>query len=561
MDSVLKDPPETPETVCLHGNTRTGLKYLIGNFTIAPMETLSCLFLHVPKMINHYRPLNDFIWVNFLPMGLLALADLLQRQGMSSQIVHLGVEWIEDHEFSVLDYIKERDPRIVAFDLHWHHQSYDVMELVRKVKAEFPAVYIVLGGFTASFFHEEIMRDFDSVDAIIRGEAEVPLLGLAQTILQEKNDLFAVPNLTWRRKGRVLVNALSYVASEGDLKDLSFTHLNLLKNYPIYIRYIGQPFYAKRLSKERNRRAYSLRSPVYHLPVGRGCPVQCTWCSGGVLSQRTITGREEVIFREIEDVLRSIKEAVSYGYETFHIRFDPYPYRPEYFLNLFSRIREEKIPMECCFESYGLPKIEFIKSFKKTFPGTRSFVTLSPEVGSHEMRKIHKGYSYTNEALMECLDQLLEHKVFCDLFFTLGLPFEREEDLQETLNLQRKIRKRYSNVRAIRTFTKEIEPGAPWHLESEEFGLKTPLRTFMDFYRHHSGEGSAFSSLGYWVPDYFQGVQDQTDFERTLQKMRCRHFCSIHPDARKSSRPFWGRCYCGLSNLFWKIKGVTEGKI
>ena len=30
---------------------------------------------------------------------------------------------------------------------------------------------------------------------------------------------------------------------------------------------------------------------------------------------------------------------------------------------------------------------------------------------------------------MECLDQLKEHGVFCDLFFTLGVPYEKEEDL------------------------------------------------------------------------------------------------------------------------------------
>jgi len=53
------------------------------------------------------------------------------------------------------------------------------------------------------------------------------------------------PNLTWRRKGRILINPLSYVASEEDLNRLSFNDFPLLKNYPTYIRYIGQPFYVK----------------------------------------------------------------------------------------------------------------------------------------------------------------------------------------------------------------------------------------------------------------------------------------------------------------------------
>ena len=521
------------------------------------MEKVDCLFLHVPKFVNYYRPIHQFMWINFLPMGLLGLADLLQRQGVSTQIVHLGVEWIEDHHFSIIEYIRKKNPRIVAIDLHWHHQSFDVMEVVKKIKTAFPQIFILLGGFTASFFHEEIMRNFDAVDGIIRGEAEVPISELAQTVLQGKEDLFSVSNLTWRRKGRILINPLSYVASEQDLNDLSFNNVPLLKNYSTYIRYIGQPFYVKGVSKEKNFWMYSLKSPIYHLMIGRGCPVQCTWCSGNIPSQETITGRKEVTFRGVEKVLQAITEALVYGYETFHICFDPYPSKPEYYLNLFSRIREEKIRMECFFESFGLPTLPFIQSFKETFPGSKSLIALSPDVGSDRVRKIHKGHAYTNQALRECLDQLEQHRVFCDVFFTIGVSLEKEEDVQQTLQLQKEIRNRYPNVKGIRTFTIEMEPGSPWHLDSEAFGVKTSLQNFMDFYRYHSGKESTFSSLGYWIPNYFQGVEGERGFEKALQKVKCRHFCFIHSDARKSSSPFWGRRLCDLSNLFWKMKGLT----
>ena len=535
-----------------------GCNTLYRHFTIPSMKQVDCLFLHVPKLKNYYRPIGEFIWINFLPMGLLGLADLLQRNNISTQIVHVGVEWIEDPHFSLVDYIKEKSPRIVALDLHWHHQSFDVIEVARKVKTAFPSTYLLLGGFTASFFHEEILRNFDTVDGVIRGEAETPILELANALLQGKEDLFSIPNLTWRRKGRIMVNPLSYVASEENLNRLSFTNFPLLKNYSTYIRYIGQPFYVKGVSREKNFWMYSLKSPIYHLPLGRGCPVQCTWCSGNIPSQKTITGRKEVTFRGVEEVLQSIREALSYGYETFHVCFDPYPGKPEYFLNLFSRIREEKIRMECFFESFGLPTVDFIQSFKETFPGPKSLIGISPDVGSDRLRKVHKGNAYTNRDLMECLDQLKAHQVFCDLFFTMGVPFEKEEDLQQTIQLQKEIRDRYSNVKGIRTFTIEMEPGSPWHFDPETFGVKTSLRNFMDFYHYHSGRENTFSSLGYWIPDYFEGVRDGKEFERELNQLKCRQFCFIHPDARKSSSPFWGRRLCDLSSLFWKVKGLIN---
>jgi radical SAM superfamily enzyme YgiQ (UPF0313 family) len=518
------------------------------------MEKVDCLFIHVPKLRNYYRPFDQFIWINFLPMGLLGLADLLQRNGISTQVVHMGVEWIENHNFSILNYIREKTPRIVAFDLHWHHQSFDVIEIAKKVKAAFPTIYTLLGGLTASFFHEEIMRNFDAIDGIIRGEAEGPILELANTLLQGKEELFSVPNLAWRRKGRVLVNPLSYVASKKDLNSLSFTNFPLLKNHSTYIRYVGQPFYVKGISKEKNFWMYSLKSPIYHLTLGRGCPVQCTWCSGNILSQEMITGRTEVTFRGVEEVLQSIREAISYGYKTLHICFDPYPKRPEYLLNLFSHIRQEGIQMDCLFESFGLPTINLIKSFKKTFPGPKSTLILSPDVGSDRVRRMNKGNAYTNQDLMECLDQLEKYGVSCELFFTLGVPFEKEEDIHQTVQLQREVRNRYSHVRGIRTYMMEMEPGSPWHLNPEAFRVKTSLHDFMDFYNYHSEERSPFSSVGYWIPDYFPGVEDEKGFRERLQKMKCCNFCFIHPDIRKSSRPFWGRRFCDLSNLFWKTK-------
>ena len=67
-----------------------------------PMEKVDCLFLHVTKLKNYYRPIDQFIWINFLPMGLLGLADLLRRQDISTQIIHLGVEWVENPRYDVL---------------------------------------------------------------------------------------------------------------------------------------------------------------------------------------------------------------------------------------------------------------------------------------------------------------------------------------------------------------------------------------------------------------------------------------------------------------------------
>lgn len=514
---------------------------------------MDVLFVHVPKFQNYYRPIGEYIWINYMPMGLLALADLLDGEGYDTEIIHLSVEWMEDRSFSLIDYIAKKAPKVVALPLHWHHQAYEVMEYGRRIKDTFPEVFLLLGGFTASFFYREIMRDFPWVDAIIRGEGEIPLLQLADAIMKRGN-LAKVPNLLWRKGEVVIENPLDYVASQEILDGLCFTNFSLLKNHQTYINWILLPFYVKGVSKEKNRLFYSLKTPLFQLPVGRGCPVNCTWCGGGMAAQRLIAGRQTVIFRDIEKVMVSIREALDGGYETMHVAFDPYPHSPDYYLKLFARIREERVNVEFFFESFGLPSEKFIDAFAQTF-GSRSLLALSPESGSEEVRRRNKGYSYTNQELWECLEHTGKKGVNVDLFFSLGLPYEREEDLEETSGLIARVRREFSHVQGIRTFSIEMEPGAPWQLHPEKFGVRTNLLTFSDFYNYHKVEKEGFGVFGYYIPGFFPDLGEDTggEFQRRLQRIKCRRFCFIHPNARKSSSPFWGRMLCRTSVMVRKL--------
>jgi radical SAM superfamily enzyme YgiQ (UPF0313 family) len=514
---------------------------------------MDVLFVHCPKFDNYYRPLGDYIFVNYLPMGVLALADLLDREGYESEVVHLGVEWIEDQGFSLIDYVAHQKPTIVALSLFWHPQSYEVLEQARRIKEAFPEVFVLLGGMTAGFYHREIMEGFPCVDAVIRGEGEIPLVQLTKAVIRG-GDLATVPNLTWRKGERIVENPLDYQASQAMLNELRFTNFALLKNHRIYIDWVLMPFFVKGFSKERNRLFFSLKTPMLDLMVGRGCPVNCTWCGGGRDAQRIIAGRREVMFRDQEQVMDSIREALGWGYETMHVCFDPYPRRPDYYLQLFARIREERLPVEFFFESFGLPTKEFIAGFAQTF-GPRSLLAISPESGSEEVRRRNKGYSYSNRELWDCLEYTKDQGVMVDLFFGLGLPFECEEDLHETARLITRVRRHFPNVRGVRTFTIQMEPGAPWHLHPEAFGVQTTLQTFSDFYHYHQKAGEGFSAFGYHIPGYFPdlGEDDGGEFQRRLQAIKCRRFCFIHPDARKSSSPFWGRMLCRTSALMARV--------
>ncbi len=516
-------------------------------------DVVDLLFIHVPKFSSYYKPYGEYMTPNLLSMGTWALADLAAREGYKTDILHLGLEWIEGGVFSPLNYLKGKEAKVAAIPLHWHQQSYDVMRVAEEIKREKPGIYVILGGYTASFFHQEILASFPQIDAVIRGDAEIPLLALMKAI-EEGRRWEEVPNLTWREGERIRENPLSYVAAERDLDRPSYANLPLLKDRETYMRFMGIPFvWAKGLSKEENRRYYHLGPSLFPLNIGRGCLGNCTWCGGGVEAQQLVNGRRGVVFRSPEGVADTVADVVESGYEMVHIAFDPGKEGERYYRQLFPIIRERGLQVRCYFECFSVPSESFLQSFAETFIRDGSVIAISPESGDERVRKRNKTFSYSNEELMRALSLAEKLGITVDIFFSLGIPGERYHDLKKTSVLRREIKRRFKNIGRIWTSTISLEPASPWHLNPEAFGIVATKQSFADFYR---GSSPGNGGLGYYLPDYL-GVGEKLDvqgFESLLREAKCRDHCSVHPNPSKASKPFWGRLYCRY--LHWRVGGM-----
>lgn len=516
------------------------------------MDVIDLLFIHVPKFSSYYKPYGEYMTLNLLPMGTWALADLASQQGYKTELLHLGLEWIERGEFSPLNYLKGKPVKVVAIPLHWHQQSYDVMRIAEEIKREQPGIHLILGGYTASFFHQEILASFPRVDAVIRGDAEIPLLALMKEMEGERR-WDKVPNLTWRKGEGIRENPLSYVAAEGDLDSPSYANISLLKDRETYIHHMGMPFvWTKGLSKDKNRRYHHLGPSLFPLNIGRGCLANCTWCGGGTEAQRMVNGRRGVVFRSPEGVVETVADVVESGYEMVHIAFDPGREGERYYRQLFPIMRERGVRVRCYFECFSLPSESFLRSFAETFVRDGSVIAFSPESGDELVRHRNKTFSYSNEELMRILSLVEKLGIKVDIFFSLGIPGERYHDLKKTAALRREIQRRFKNIGRIWTSPISLEPASPWHLYPETFGIVSTRRSFADFYR---GSSPGNRGLGYSIPDYLEGKGelDAEGFESLLRDARCRDHCSMHPNPSKASKPFWGRLYCRY--LSWRVGG------
>lgn len=521
---------------------------------------MSFLFVHVPKRSNYYKPLDDFMFINYIPMGVFAMASRLKETGYSAGILHLGIETIANPDFSITSWLSDKDFKIIGLSLHWHFQAFDVLDVAEKLKARYPDKFIVLGGYSASYFAEEILTNFPCIDGIIRGDAEIPVCELADSIIKGKPKLSQVQNLAWRNNGVVTLNPLTYVGTEEILSGLRFSELNLLYNHASYINHFSLPlFWLNNASFEENKRSHSPDSPIFPLFIGRGCSTNCSFCGGSKSALQKIGNRKEVVYRSIPSVLKTIKEALSFGYKTMNVCFHPYPNEDQYFLDLFREIRANNIRTEFNFECWGLPTKAFIKEFALTFPGGISSIALSPETGSDDLRKKNKGIFYTNAEMYQTMQLLKEYKVKTDIFFTIGIIDETTQDITQTRKVIHTLNSKYSSaIRKIIMVPVQLEPGSPIYEQPGKYGFRNERKNFMDFYRSHSSPDSGpYSYLGFTSKKYFGDDMETAVFSKKLQDIRCQYFCLITPKIfQRLNMPFVGKLICKLSCRRWKMSPV-----
>ena len=77
----------------------------------APRTTNSIhtLLVHAPKTHDHFEPLGSAMSVNYLAVGLPALAANIEHSGRSVEILHLGVQALAEPGFD-LARISRRKP-------------------------------------------------------------------------------------------------------------------------------------------------------------------------------------------------------------------------------------------------------------------------------------------------------------------------------------------------------------------------------------------------------------------------------------------------------------------
>ena len=442
------------------------------------------LYIHPSKQGIDYRPGQEMGRAyGLFPLGLPGLINRLRENGIGVRGVNHSLEVELDPTFSLATWLS-RQPRVkvVLIDLHWYEHSYGAIDAARQVRRVLPHAAVVVGGLTASGFSRQILEQFAEVDYIIRGDAEQPLLELVQWLLQggPADGLTSISNLSYRKDGLVVENPLSYTASPDDLDRLNFVDIDFLDHYQ---EYYAHEYIVTDLAMARK----ALETHPFTgrwLCNARGCKYHCSYCGGSKDSHKVLAGRTDLVPRSADKVVADLGRLKELGVIQASLSYDIAEMGQDYWQDFFARLRASGTKIAIYDEFFQMPVPEFIEDFARSVDMSQSAVALSPLSGNERVRHLN-GKHFSNDQLFDMLNLLSQHQFYVFVYFSLNLPGENEETIEDTLQLARDIYDFYPpRLLKILDTVHTLDPLSPMAVAPEKYGIRTTLSSFMDFYHY-----------------------------------------------------------------------------
>jgi len=448
------------------------------------MSQIDLVLLHAPSVYDFrkesilYGPISDLVpstpVFELYPIGFTTIAEYLERHGYRVRIVNLAVRMLNEPRFNPEKMIRSLEPLAFGIDLHWMAHAHGAIEVARLVKRHHPATPVIFGGFSASYFHQELLREYPVVDYVVRGDStEEPMLQLMRYIHGKAPSaatgpsLSDIPNLTWRDdRGEVHVNPLSYAPPNLD---------HVLMDYSYVV---------KAVARDRDLASYIpfrhwLKYPITAALTCRGCIHNCHTCGGSATTFREVFQRRKPAFRAPEDLAQDIRSIGRFSNGPVFVLGDIRQAGLDYALRFLEAVRGINRPL--MFEFFGPISPLFIERMAEAVPDFT--IEISPESHSEEVRHAF-GRHYANEELEETIGYALE--AGCrrfDLFFMIGLPRQTYQSVMETVAYCEHLMQRFDSGQDKRLFpfispmAPFLDPGSQVWENPEAYGYRLLYRT------------------------------------------------------------------------------------
>ncbi len=336
---------------------------------------------------------------------------------------------------------------------------------------------VVFGGPHATLKADEILKNTRDVDCVVRGEGEVALVELANTVQRKNNDFRVIRGLSYRQDDKIVHN------SAGDFID----DLDCLP-FPDRETFLGQDTYTS--------------EDMGLLMGSRGCPYSCSYCATQIWTRK-------VRYRSLANILEEIQYVHRrFGARQFTFKDDSFTVNRKRVLEFCNRVIDMDIKINWdCNTRVDLVDSELLKAMKRA--GCNS-IKVGIESGSERiLRLMDKGI--TLERTQHAARLFREAGIHWTAYFMMGIPTETKEDVRKTLDLLYTIRPSFASIGVYEPF-----PGTKLFDVGVERGLVNREMSYEDFFTR--------------IPsDYYL-----KDINRRVDTMACEDFITLENEVKEA---------------------------
>ncbi len=344
-----------------------------------------------------------------IPLNLLYMASFLRGKGMENRCLDMRV--LQHPEEVLLETMRESHPTLVGISA-CTTEIENAGEVAATIKRVAPDTPVVLGGHHASALPRETLKKYPAIDYIILGEGEYALRELTRRILED-DEIEDVPNLVFRRKGKIQMNEQGPMIQ--DLDSLPFPCREVLD----LEQYVPSPGTGN-----------FMQLPSTGIIGSRGCPYQCRYCSKGVWG-RTVR------FRSPANIVQEIEHCIGrHGIHDFRFYDDMLTF-PKFDIGEFCEIvtrKNLKITWNCYSRVNHITK-EKLELMKQA---GCYHIKYGIEFGTEKALKVADKKA-TLEMARTAVKLTKETGIECKGNFILGIPEETREDCVKTIEFAKEI--------------------------------------------------------------------------------------------------------------------------
>lgn len=441
------------------------------------------VFLHAPSVYDFrkhsilYGPVSDLVpstpVFEMYPIGFTTMAEYLERHGLRVRIVNLAVRMLNDANFDPEALVRKLNPVAFGIDLHWLPHAHGALAVAEMVKKHHPNTPVIFGGFSSTYFHEELIR-YPFVDFVVRGDsAEEPIRQLMAHLSGQSKApaLKDVPNLTWKdRSGDVQINPHSYRPETLD---------NVMLDYRYVVRAAVRDMDMSNYVPFKDWLDY----PIMAALSCRGCTQSCVICGGSSAAFKKMHGRERPAFRDPLMLAADVRRISRMSRGPVFILGDLRQAGRDYAQRFFEAMHGFEGPI--ITEVFSPASREFLSDMAKAMPN----FTLEVSLESHDpvVRKAF-GKNYSNEPMERTLQDALDVGANrLDVFFMSGLPQQTAASVLQTVDYCEDLVKRFGTDGRLAPFISPLapflDPGSRGYEEPDVHGYRLFARTLEEHRR------------------------------------------------------------------------------